>query len=259
MMGYREIENKISKSWDEMASAYDKFKSDTFSYSEMIEKPVVMRLLGDISGKAALDLGCGGGDYTVELARRGAKVVGVDISKVSLGIAHKKASMEGQDLELIMGSISDLGFLKGDRFDVVFSSTSMHYVADIENAFRQVRRLLKDGGMFVLSVVHPFYTAQYPLIDYAGADKYAVFQLRYFNHAIREYIPPWSKYIEEGDGRCISYHYTVDDYFNALKDAGFDIDRMVEPRPLPEWKEKYPRRYYEMYNYPLYLIFKCKK
>jgi len=51
----------------------------------------------------------------------------------------------------------------------------------------------------------------------------------------------------------------VEDYFNALTGAGFFIESLVEPKPLQILKEKHPRRYYEMMNTPVFLIFKCQK
>lgn len=242
-----------------MAPGYDRFISESQSYVKMIEMPALMGMIGDISGKSILDLGCGSGIYSAEFAKKGAIVTGLDISEASLRLARSRAAGERLSIEFVRGSISGLGFFCDKKFDMIFSSTTMHYIKDIEGAFLKMNRLLNDKGILLLSVVHPFYTAQYPLSDYEGEDKYAVFQLRYFNKKLREYIPPWAKYGEGGDGHCLSYHHTIEDYYNALKMSGFCFDRIVEPQPLPVWKEKYPRRYFEMMNYPLFLIFKCLK
>lgn len=251
------IEERVRKAWNEMACAYDKFTSEAYSYARMIERPVIMRLAGDVRGKHILDLGCGSGEYAIGFAKEGAIVTGLDISDISLGIAREKAIRQNLDIQFIQGSISSLSIFKAKTFDIVFSSSSMHYVADLEQVFRQSYTLIVDDGSLLLSVVHPFYTAGYPLADYTGADKYAVFQIRYFNHGLREYIPPWAKYgpVE----KCISYHYTVDDYFSALRKAGFIVDRLVEPKPLPELRKTHPRRYYEMMNIPVFMVFRCLK
>ncbi len=58
---------------------------------------------------------------------------------------------------------------------------------------------------------------------------------------------------------CINYHHTVEDYFNGLTGAGFTIESLVEPEPLPMLKEKHLRRYYEMMNKGVFMIFKCTK
>jgi ubiquinone/menaquinone biosynthesis C-methylase UbiE len=252
----RDLEEKIREAWDDMACGYDKFVSDAYSYVKMVEMPVVTTLSGDLDGKEVLDLGVGSGVYALAFAHKGARVTGLDISKKCLDLVQEKARSESVDVDLVRGSISDLGIFNR-QFDMVFSSTTMHYVKDIEGTFRQVNGLLKNGGTFLLSVVHPFYTATYPLADYRNVDKYATFGLRYFSGQTRKYVPPWAKYCTVN--HCISYHHTVEDYFNALAAAGFTIERMVEPRPLPVLKERHPRRYYEMMNTPVFMIFKCHK
>lgn len=257
-------EEKIRETWDDMACGYDKFVSDAYSYVKMVEMPAIMGMLKDLEGKEvldlkgreALDLGVGSGEYALAFARKGAKVTGLDISQKCLDLVQEKARNEGIDLNLVRGSISDLRFLNR-QFDMVFSSTTMHYVEDIEKAFKQVNRLLKNDGIFLLSVVHPFYTATYTLADYRNVDKHATFGLRYFVHKVRNYVPPWAKYCTVN--HCISYHHTVEDYFNALAAAGFTIESLVEPEPLPVLKEKHPRRYHEMMNTPVFMIFKCHK
>lgn len=253
----RDMEEKIRDTWDEMAGGYSRFISDEFSYVKMVEMPAVMELLGDVNGKLVLDLGCGSGEYALAFARKGASVTGLDISGKCLELVREKAAKENADIELVQGSISSPGLLEGRQFDLVFSSTTMHYVEDIAGVFVHVDKLLKKEGVFLLSVVHPFYTATYPLSDYKNVDKYATFGLRYFSHNVRKYVPPWAKYSTVD--HCISYHHTVEEYFNALTGAGFTIESLVEPKPLQILKEKHPRRYYEMMNTPIFMIFKCSK
>lgn len=252
-------ERQVESVWDSMARAYDEFRSEWRSYANMIEVPAVMRLAGNLRGRRVLDLGCGSGEYSLDFARGGADVTGLDISSRALGIARQKSLEQNVRVNFVKGTISDLGMFRGCKFDIVFSSAAMHYIDDIEAVFKAVHGLLDDCGMFILSVIHPYYTGQYPLIDYLGEDMYAVFQMRYFNRKIRQYIPPWAKNCDEKCGRLLSYHYTAGDYFGALRRSGFFVDELVEPEPLPEWKDTHPRRYYEMKNFPLFMIFGCYK
>ena len=253
----RDVEEKIRNTWDEMACGYSRFISDEFSYVKMVEMPAIMDMLGDMRGKLVLDLGCGSGEYALALARKGAKVTGLDISGKCLELVREKAGKDNTEIELVQGSVSKAGFLKGRQYDMIFSSTTMHYVKDIAGVFEQAWGLLKPNGTFLLSVVHPFYTATYPLADYKNVDKYATFGLRYFNHKVRKYVPPWAKFCTVN--HCICYHHTMEDYFNALNGAGFTIESLVEPEPLEMLKEKRPRRYYEMMNTPVFIVFKCAK
>lgn len=99
-----------------------------------------MARLGPLEGKAVLDVGCGTGGTTVELARRGARpVLGVDLSERMLAVARQRAvdgvSFEAADVTTIDG-----------RFDAVFSRFGVMFFDDPIAAFSHLMRLTVDGG-----------------------------------------------------------------------------------------------------------------
>ena len=103
-------------------------------------------LLGDIRGASVLDFGCGNGENTLLLARRGARVVGLDISDSLIGLARERLAVNGLPgaAEFVVGSAHDLPFATGS-FDVVFGMAILHHL-DLDLAAREVFRVLKDGG-----------------------------------------------------------------------------------------------------------------
>ena len=102
-------------------------------------------LLGDVQGKTILDYGCGDGLNTVMLSRRGAKVIGVDLSPELLALAKQRVAVN-QCLEatLMLGSAHALP-LRDESVDIVFGIGILHHL-DLEVASREVQRVLKKGG-----------------------------------------------------------------------------------------------------------------
>ncbi|HET9830486.1 MAG TPA: class I SAM-dependent methyltransferase [Vicinamibacterales bacterium] len=103
-------------------------------------------LLGDVAGKTVLDLGCGSGENSLLLARRGADVIGIDISTALLSLAAKRLALNALDgrARFLYGSAHDLP-LADASVDMVLGIAILHHV-DLAKAAAEVRRVLKPGG-----------------------------------------------------------------------------------------------------------------
>jgi len=106
-------------------------------------------LLGDVTGKTILDFGCGSGENALLLARRGARVIGVDISTALLTLASRRLALNGlgDAAEFMVGSAHDLP-LPDNSVDVVLGIAILHHL-DLAAAAREVRRVLKPGGLAI--------------------------------------------------------------------------------------------------------------
>jgi len=102
--------------------------------------------LGDLRGKRVLELGCGPGDYTIMLARRGAQVTALDIAPASLEITRKRAQANrvGSAIQLAWMAAETLGFPDG-VFDWVIGLGLLHHV-DPAALAPELRRVLRPGG-----------------------------------------------------------------------------------------------------------------
>lgn len=172
-------------------------------------------LLGDLEGRDVLELGCGGGQDTVGLAEHGANVTGIDLSRPQLAHADALTDEHGADADLVMGDVTTLPFAD-DRFDLAFNTWVFQWVADLQGCFRETRRVLRAGGRFVFSMPHPFFTVVDP-------DSHEV--VRSYLDTGRQVRP------DEREGRpdLVTYRRRVSDIANGLREAGFDVDRLLEP------------------------------
>jgi SAM-dependent methyltransferase len=126
------------------------------------EVDFVVERLGLEPAARVLDLACGHGRHTVELARRGFRVTGLDLSEPSLARAREAAHAEGVDVELVHGDMRELPW--EDEFDAVVNLfTAFGYFAeqaDDERVLGEVERALRPGGSFLLDVVSLFLLAR---------------------------------------------------------------------------------------------------
>ena len=228
---------------------YKKIRENPLSANEREEKPALYSLCPDLTGKAVLDLGCGYGEHGEEFLRRGAEsVLGVDISEKMLAVARA----EHPDIAFIRGDISDLSFISG-KFGVVFSSLAVHYIEDFPKLVREVYDLLEDGGYFIFSQENPLTTSRKGGHEWGRDEDGNVLFLKLSDYArpgIRE-----SRWFVDG---VITYHRMFSDVVNALADAGFLIEKMLEPVPTEEYIKAVPKAEKD-YHKPNFLVVRAKK
>jgi SAM-dependent methyltransferase len=251
----------LKKTWDACGEAFHRYTTAENSLSRAIEGPAIESMLGDCSGLRLLDLGCGSGVYTLKFAERGANVVGIDISSKMIELARSEAARKKIAAEFKVGDISKpLQFQDGD-FDLVFSSTALHYVASLETTFREVSRTMKRGGRFLASVLHPISTSRFPVAsEDAEAPRWTsrnTWQIRYHDGRDRIIETPWlgCGVVGAEGQRLRCHHHSIHEYFKALQTAGLRLIDLSEPAPSEDLALANPEIFEEAVYVPLYLVF----
>ncbi|MHB8417340.1 MAG: methyltransferase domain-containing protein [Myxococcales bacterium] len=119
----------------------------------IFDKEFRFRLVGDLRGQVALDLGCGEGSNAVLLAERGAHVEGVDISPGLVEIARRRARLDGveQRVRLQCTPIEQVCF-PPETFDLVWGDGILHHLVGVlEPTLERLARWAKKGALFVFS------------------------------------------------------------------------------------------------------------
>src|SRR5262245_26660255 len=116
-----------------------------------IERYTLLRLVGDVAGKAVIDLACGEGYYTCTLQQQGAaRIVGVDLSRAMIGLAEAEEARRPLGVEYRVGDARTLE-VPGE-FDLAFAAYLLNYAHTAEELARMCRavaRALRPGGRFV--------------------------------------------------------------------------------------------------------------
>ncbi|WP_327302508.1 class I SAM-dependent methyltransferase [Streptomyces sp. NBC_01298] len=201
------------------------------------ERPAMLALAADVSGRRILDAGCGSGPLTAALRDRGAVVTGLDSSAGMLALAGRRL---GDDADLHLVDLRErLPFADG-AFDDVVASLVLHYLEDWGPTLAELRRVLRPGGRLIASVDHPFvaYTIQDPRPDYFAAGSYS------FDWTFNGTSVPmkfWRKSLHAMTG--------------AFAAAGFRLSVISEPQPDPAARELFPDGFQDLASAPCFLFF----
>ena len=229
--------------------AYDAYQSLADDYARLIdvkphnayyERPATLSLLPDVRGKWVLDSGCGPGAYAEELLQRGAKVISIDCSDRMIELARERL---GASAEIRKVDLSDppTGFADA-QFDLVLAPLCLDYIADWGALFLEFRRILKAGGHFVMSAGHPAFDAEYYDTD------------QYFG--VEAVECEWT-----GFGRPVvmpSFRRSMQEFLQPLLDAGFLLERILEPLPTDEFRQADPVRYKSLLRRPGFLCVRAR-
>jgi SAM-dependent methyltransferase len=182
------------------------------------------RLLGDpaaLAGARVLEVGCGAASCARWLRRRGAWVVGLDLSAGMLREARLAALRTGVRVPLVQAGAERLPFAAGS-FDLACSAFgAVPFVADSGRVMREVARVLRPGGRWVFAVNHPM---RWAFPDDPGERGLTVIQ-SYFDRS------PYVEVDPAGVPSYVEHHRTIGDRVRELVAAGFVLDDLVEP----EW------------------------
>lgn len=203
-------------------------------YNVLYDRPATLALLGDVAGKRVLDAGCGPGFYAEELLARGADVTGFDASPRLVELARDRT---GGRADLRVHSMEEpLTWLDDDSVDLVMSALAHHYVTDRVGFLRDARRVLRPDGALVISTHHP-------MADWVRLGG------RYLEP--RTVTETWSTGWE-----VTAWHLPLSTLTEEFAEAGFLIERLVEPRPAPEMEASHPADFEKLSATPFFILFR---
>ena len=177
-----------------------------------------LRVLGEVRGRDVLELGCGAAQWSIALAKAGARPVGLDLSEVQLTHAQQLMSSAGVDFPLVHASAEKVPLPAGS-FDIVFSDYGATTFADPCLWVPEVARLLRPGGLLAFSGATPLVQMCYlDDSDHAGD----VLLRDYFGmHAL-----PYEGYVD--------FMLPYGEWVALFHANGFEIEDLLELRPAAD-------------------------
>lgn len=245
--------NALAEKWVERYSEYGDLNR------EYIIDPTMLNIVGPVKNLSVLDAGCGGGYFSRLLAKKGAKVVGVDISQRFIEIARQKENEERLGIKYYVCSLCNLAMLQDETFDTVVSNLVLMDVTDLDEAMIELHRILKRGGKLVFSIMHPCFSSP-PIHGWLREPRDSQREEDWLHWKVDRYfergMETWWLY----DWPAVfSFHRPLSDYMKALFAQGFIITNFEEPVPSKKAVREHHRELNDSERVPWFLILGATK
>jgi ubiquinone/menaquinone biosynthesis C-methylase UbiE len=246
-------DDSSTRSWNDVADDWVAH-ADANDYRNHYLMPRMLAMLGDVAGKAVLDLGCGEGGYARELARRGARVAGIDGSARLVEVARHRALAEGLQIRFAVANANALPEMDAGEFDLVLAAMSLMDIEDYPGAIREVERVLRRGGELVMSITHPCFSAPVSQWIRRSDGTLEVFAVdRYFERTA------WpSKITRAFREPVVRRHRPLEDYMAAPIERGLSLRAFQEPSVTPQELRLSPR-FRKLARVPYFLFLRWVK
>jgi len=217
-------------------------------YNNLIEQPNLLKMIGSIKGKSVLDVGCGFGALTIALSKLGPKrIIGIDNSERMLEMAMKINVAENVEYRKLDAESIDT---VNEKFDVVCSSLTFHYVDDFSSLTKNIYNLLNRRGQLIFSQEHPILTAGEMGVRVSNLSE---------GIEIKNYSRDGERRVMWLGKEIIKYHRKFSTIVNTLEENGFKIIEIAEPVPSLDLIDENKEMLTELQR-PSYLMVKaCKE
>ena len=215
------------RSWNELTGLHaesDFYDVDGFKKGRSSLNHIEIEELGDIKGKTLLHLQCHFGLDTLSLARKGAEVVGVDISDASI----QKARQLSEELDIpatfVRSNVFDIDKVLDMKFDIVYTSYgAINWLDNLNDWAKIISRYLKQDGIFYMVEFHPLMYA----LNINSEIQYSYFKSEPIESVVE------SSYTDDSDighdkMKHVEWHHSLSEVLNSLISNGLKIEFLNE-------------------------------
>jgi SAM-dependent methyltransferase len=204
-----------------------------------------LNVLGGVAGKDVLELGCGAAQWSILLAKSGARVVGLDNSERQLEHARSAMAEAGVEFPLVHAAAEAVP-LPDESFDIVFCDHGALSWSDPYTTVPEAARVLRAGGVLAFSVTSPLAAICWDEdTDLLGPElKEDYFGLHRFDN-----------------GESVNYQLPYGEWIRLLRAHDLVVEDLIEPRPPPDATSTYcmPQELSWARRWPSESIWKARK
>lgn len=250
------------KYWDLLAPHYQEqteISLDEFHYGPLLAGDKELGLLPEsLGGLRCLELGCGAGQNSIVLAKRGAQCQAIDVSEQQVNIGRAFAVAEGVKVDFLAGDMEAFEGQDGG-YDLIHSTYALPFAAEPAAFAKSIADALAPDGSALITTAHPLYAGEWLEVD-IGEQGVLIEDYHDVFNDIRT--------INDFETNSVAKFHPIHEVAGWFTDAGLVIDRLLEPRPLPfdrvrseapYWSEDWLDQHAELTRIPIVLILRLKK
>lgn len=221
----------VRSAWDALAVWWDEKMEGGETWQRRLIAPAVEELLAVARGERMLELSCGNGEFSRRLIELGADVLASDFSEAMLDRARSRADRVDYHLVDATDEAAMLALGEAGSFDAAVSNMAIMDMIDIEPMARAVHTLVRAGGRFVVSTLHPaFNSGDIVRVTDEEPDSRGITR----THSVKRstYIRPSTDKgvaLEDQPSMQWYFHRPLQDILAAFFEAGWVVDGLVEP------------------------------
>jgi len=220
----------LQQEWLNLSSAWIKEAREGKNANRkgLLDQPM-LGAAGDVKGLSILECGCGEGRFCRMLVERGAAyVLGLDLCPPMIEAAKRLQS--GRDTYRV-ADVEELDFIGSETFDLAVSYLNQCDLLDFVANTKEVFRVLKGGGRFIIANLHPMRSAVGGWHKTSDGTKHVILD-NYFDEGERHWRMLGADFT--------NFHRSLSTYTRGFLDAGFSIEGIVEPTVTEERLKQYP-------------------
>ena len=252
-------DSDVRAAWNSGAQDWEEFiQSGADIYRLAVHGPALLRACEPVQALDVLDLGCGQGYFSRELAGKGARVVGVDIAEQLIAYARQHEERRPLGIKYhAMSAVEVNRHWEKESFDLITACMALQDIPEVGDCLKSARDLLRADGRLLFSIPHPctvLPSDQWELEKVEGES--SAQEGSYFASGARSCR--WNMGQHLANLNTPYWRYTLAEWSKLIAEAGFLIAQLREPRPTAEQVKQQPE-FRDSYDVPYFLIFELVK
>lgn len=239
--------DEVARYWENNAEDWTRqSRAGCDVYRDALNTPAFLAILPDIKGLTGLDIGCGEGTNTRRLAQSGAKMNAIDVAPTFIRYAKQTETEKPLGIDFQIADARALPF-SDNHFDFATAFMSLMDMSDQQKVLDEAYRILKPGGFFQFSILHPCFAPPYrKVVRDENRNVLAVEVAEYFNDPEGRVDSWWFSTLSKAEREKVApfrvpyFHRTLSSWVEMICRTGFIIQQFGEPSASEELAKAEP-------------------
>ncbi len=236
---FEKANEETCQAWNRNAEYWDEHMGEGNDFVNILEWPAIERLLALEPGETVLDVACGNGLTSRRMAAKGARVVAFDFAEEMIAAARQRLSASSELIQYAVLDATDeaaLLALGAGRFDAALCNMALMDIADIQPLMRALAKLLRPGGRFVFSIMHPCFNGarMKHVAEMVDQDGYGVTT---YSVSVSHYLTPSIEHgmaLSEQPHQQLYFFRPLQVLLGSCFNSGLVLDGLEEPAFPPD-------------------------